>query len=66
MVNVDNTDLALKPSMTATTRIIVAQRNDVLRVPDQALRFLNSLVAKGPPPTQSFCGPPVPQRVPPP
>jgi HlyD family secretion protein len=39
VVNVDNADLALKAGMTATARIIVAQRNDVLRVPDQALRF---------------------------
>ena len=35
--DVDNTDLALKPGMTASTRIIIDQRDDVLRVPDQAL-----------------------------
>ena len=33
VVSVDNTDLALKPGMTAATRIIVDQRNDVMRVP---------------------------------
>lgn len=39
VVNVDNADLALKPGMTASTRVIVDQRNDVLRVPNQALRY---------------------------
>jgi HlyD family secretion protein len=43
VVNIDNADLALKPGMTATTQIIVAQKNDVLRVPDQALRFAPSI-----------------------
>ena len=40
VVNVANEDLALKPGMTASTQIILAQRNDVLRVPDQALRYV--------------------------
>jgi HlyD family secretion protein len=39
VVSVDNTDLALKPGMTAATRIIVDRRSDVLRVPSQALRY---------------------------
>jgi len=39
VVSVDNTDLALKPGMTASTKIIVDQRNDAIRVPDQALRY---------------------------
>lgn len=39
VVGTSNGDLALKPGMTATTRIIVAERNDVLRVPDQAFRY---------------------------
>ncbi len=43
VVNVDNGDLALKPGMIATTQIIVAQKSDVLRVPDQALRFAPSV-----------------------
>ena len=46
VVAVDNADLTLKPGMTASTQIIVDQRNDVLRVPDQALQFAPS-VAKG-------------------
>jgi len=40
VVSVDNTDLSLKPGMTAATRIVIDQRSDVLRVPSQALRYL--------------------------
>jgi len=40
VTNVDNGDLALKPGMTASMQIVLAQRNDVLRVPDQALRYV--------------------------
>jgi HlyD family secretion protein len=39
VISVDNSDLALKPGMTAATRIIIDQRSDVLRVPSQALRY---------------------------
>jgi HlyD family secretion protein len=39
VVNVDNTDLALKPGMTTSTQIITDQRAHVLRVPDPALRY---------------------------
>ena len=39
VVTVANPDLALKPGMTATTRIVRAQASSVLRVPSQALRF---------------------------
>ena len=39
VVSVENHDLALKPGMTASTRIIIDQRTDVLRVPNQALRY---------------------------
>jgi len=39
VVSVDNKDLALKPGMTAATRIVVDERRDVLRVPSQALRY---------------------------
>jgi HlyD family secretion protein len=40
VVSVDNTDLALKPGMTAASRIVTDERKNVLRVPSQALRFL--------------------------
>ena len=39
VVDVDNRDGALKPGMTATTRIVKAERDDVLMLPEQALRF---------------------------
>jgi len=40
IIQVDNADLALKPGMTATLGIVVAQRGDVLTVPNPALRFV--------------------------
>jgi HlyD family secretion protein len=40
IVAVDNHQLLLKPGMTATVRIITAKRDNVLRVPDQALRYV--------------------------
>ena len=40
VISVDNGDLALKPGMTASARIIVDQRSDVMRVPNQALRYV--------------------------
>ena len=40
VVAVDNRDLRLKPGMTANVSIVVAQREDVLRVPNAALRFV--------------------------
>jgi HlyD family secretion protein len=42
VVSVDNSDLALKPGMTAATRIIVDLRPETVRVPSQALRFMPS------------------------
>jgi len=38
-VDVDNPDLKLRPSMTANLRIVIDQAANVLRVPNQALRF---------------------------
>ncbi len=40
VVAVDNRDLRLKPGMTANVSIVVAQRDDVLKVPNAALRFV--------------------------
>jgi HlyD family secretion protein len=42
VVSTNNSDLALKPGLTAATRILVDQRDDVLRVPNQALRYVPS------------------------
>lgn len=38
-LGVDNTDLSLRPGMTATATITATHRNDVLLVPNTALRF---------------------------
>ena len=47
VVGVNNDDLALLPGMTASTQIVVAQRDNVLRVPDQALRYMPGGLAGG-------------------
>lgn len=39
VVGVENQDLRLKPGMTANVSIIVARRDNVLKVPNSALRF---------------------------
>ena len=44
VLGIDNSALLLKPGMTATARIIADARTHVLRVPDQALRFVPSNV----------------------
>jgi HlyD family secretion protein len=38
-LEVDNTDLSLRPGMTAASTIVATERNDVLLVPNTALRF---------------------------
>lgn len=40
VVGVENKDLRLKPGMTANVSIIVAQKDQVLKVPNAALRFV--------------------------
>ena len=40
VIGVDNSDLALVPGMTASTTIITDQRSGVIRVPNQALRYV--------------------------
>ena len=39
VVDVNNNDLKLRPGMTATASIITAERRDVLRIPNAALRI---------------------------
>ncbi|MFO0588316.1 MAG: efflux RND transporter periplasmic adaptor subunit [Polyangiaceae bacterium] len=39
LIDVANDDLKLRPGMTANTTIIYAQKDDVVAVPNQALRF---------------------------
>lgn len=40
VVGVDNKDLRLKPGMTANVSIVVAQKDETLKVPNSALRFI--------------------------
>ena len=39
IVSTRNRDLSLLPGMTATVRVILAERNDVIRIPNSALRY---------------------------
>ena len=39
VIGVNNADLKLKPGMTANVSIVVAERNNALRIPNSALRF---------------------------
>jgi HlyD family secretion protein len=39
VIQVDNSDLKLKPGMTANVSIIIATKKDVLKIPNAALRF---------------------------
>lgn len=39
VIGVTNADYSLKPGMTASVSIVVAQKNDVLEIPNAALRF---------------------------
>ncbi len=47
VISVNNSDLALMPGMTAASRIVIDQRNDVIRVPNQALRYVPKSAAGG-------------------
>ena len=51
VVTVENADLALLPGMTANLQVITDERNNVLRVPNAALRFRPAGVAPAAPPT---------------
>jgi len=46
VIAVDNSELKLKPGMTATVSILVAQRQNVLKIPKAALRFQPQLTPK--------------------
>ncbi|MFC4729628.1 efflux RND transporter periplasmic adaptor subunit [Coralloluteibacterium thermophilus] len=51
VVRVDNADLSLLPGMTANAEIETARRDDVLRVPNAALRFRPADAPAAPSPT---------------
>ena len=48
-LDVDNTDLSLRPGMSANASIVAKQRNDVLLVPNTALRFAPTVPGAGAP-----------------
>lgn len=52
ILNVDNDDLSLRPGMTATAEIVATERENVLLVPNAALRF----TPPPPPDAQSSSG----------
>jgi len=62
VVSVDNPDFALLPGMTANTRIITDERDDVVRVPLKALRFSPRGVERPDPKAQSDPDPPAHDR----
>jgi HlyD family secretion protein len=46
-LDVDNTDLSLRPGMTATATIVATERKDVLLVPNAALRYTPTTAVAG-------------------
>jgi len=61
VLSVDNQDLSLRPGMTATATIVTSDRQDVLTVPDAALRFTPPAPAKAKSPSMPLLpmtGPP--------
>ena len=52
-LDVDNSDLALRPGMTAVATIVATERNDVLLVPNTALRFSPTAAAGASTPSSS-------------
>ncbi len=59
VVEVDNPNFRLKPGMTANVSIIVAQRNDVLKIPNAALRFTPLVGSRGPAPSATSSSAPL-------
>jgi HlyD family secretion protein len=59
VIGVNNSDLKLRPGMTANVSIIIAQRENVLKVPNAALRFRPQAAADAPQKsdTPSFAAP---------
>jgi HlyD family secretion protein len=51
VIDVDNSDLALKPGMTANLEVVYADRKDALRVSNAALRFRPPVELAGKPTT---------------
>ncbi len=52
-LDVDNSDMSLRPGMTATASIIADQRTNVLLVPNTALRFMPGTKSAAPQPSMA-------------
>jgi HlyD family secretion protein len=46
VIKVDNSDLKLKPGMTANVSVVISAKKDILKVPNAALRFRPSEMTK--------------------
>lgn len=57
-LKVDNKDMLLRPGMTATARITTDRRDDVLLVPNTALRFAPSMASASSSVSMFMMGPP--------
>ncbi|MEI9897038.1 MAG: efflux RND transporter periplasmic adaptor subunit [Chthoniobacter sp.] len=62
VISVSNSDLKLKPGMTATVQVIISKKEDVLKIPNSALRIRTVDTDATPPPTAA----PQPTPTPPP
>jgi HlyD family secretion protein len=58
VISVHNNDFALLPGMTASTRIVIAERDGVIRVPNQALRYVPGGLSAASPSGTSTTGQP--------
>ena len=56
VVDVDNKDLKLRPGMTANATIVTAQKTDVVRLPNAALRFRPAETARSATGTNTMAG----------
>lgn len=59
VVDVDNKDLKLRPGMTANATILTAQKTDVVRLPNAALRFRPADAARATKGTNAVAGTPL-------
>lgn len=69
VIDVPNPELKLKPGMTANVNVEIARKNDVLRVPNAALRFrptneIFAALGQTPPEASPFSNAPAPARAP--
>ena len=55
VIDVDNSDLRLRPGMTANTTVVYEEKDDVLAIPNSALRFRPppEVAGSAPPPTRA-------------